>query len=423
MARLSFKMPDIGEGVHEGEIVKWYVSPGAEVAEDDPLVEVMTDKATVTISSPRDARVIELRVPERRVAKVGDVLVVLDVSKGAAEIDTETEAAPEPARERQSEGPVASAVGDIRESVPGADLYRARKKNGNGHAARKKTLAAPATRKRARELGVDLSSLEGSGPEGRITRDDLERAIVPSREPGRAPSGDERRALSPRRRTIAARMEESRDRAVQLSLVEECDFGALVRLRDRLAPVAEKRGVRLHFLPFVVKATVAALREYPDLNARYDDESGEMVVHHRVDLGIAAAVDEGLLVPVLRDAESRSLLGVAKEIERLGRGARENTLTAGELRDSTFSITSLGKLGGLFATPILNPPELGILGVHRVKERPVVRDGEIAIAPVAHLSLSFDHRFIDGEYAASFLYAVIDRLETPEALLLEMGRD
>src|SRR5690606_2880609 len=251
----------------------------------------------------------------------------------------------------------------------------ARKKSGNGHGRQKKTLAAPATRKRARELGVDLASVEGTGPEGRITRGDLERVISPRPEDARHEL-EERRALGMRRRTIAARMVERRVRAVQLSLVEECDFGALVSLRDRLAPVAARRGVRLQFLPFVVKATVAALREFPELNARYDDATGELVLHRRVDLGIAAAADEGLLVPVLRGAEERSLLGIAKEIERLGRGARENTLQASELRDSTFSITSLGKLGGLFATPILNPPELGILGVHRVKDRPVVRGGE-----------------------------------------------
>jgi pyruvate dehydrogenase E2 component (dihydrolipoamide acetyltransferase) len=421
MSRISFKMPDIGEGVHEGEIVKWYVVPGARVAEDDPLVEVMTDKATVTISAPRDARIVELRVPERRVAKVGEVLVVLDVD--SVESPHASSARPDTPPPTQSEGPVASAVGDIRESVPGADLYRSRTKNGGGEARRTKTLAAPATRKRARELGVDLATVEGSGPEGRITRRDLERVARAIDEAPSARSDDERRPISPRRRIIAARMEESRDRAVQLSLVEECDFGALVRLRDRLAPAAERRGVRLHFLPFVVKAVVASLREYPDLNARYDDERDELVLHRRVDLGVAAASDDGLLVPVLRDAEGHSLVGIAREIERLGRGARENTLAPGELRDSTFSITSLGRLGGLFATPILNPPELGILGVHRMKDRPVIREGEIVIAPVAHLSLTFDHRFIDGEYAARFLYAVIERLETPEMLLLEMGRD
>jgi pyruvate dehydrogenase E2 component (dihydrolipoamide acetyltransferase) len=422
MSRISFKMPDIGEGVHEGEIVKWYVAPGARVAEDDPLVEVMTDKATVTISSPRDARIVELRVPERRVAKVGEVLVVLDVDQ--AERAPTSEARPAtPPSVAKSEGPVASAVGDIRESVPGGELYRARRMNGGGDVRKRKTLAAPATRKRARELGVDLASVEGSGPEGRITRGDLERAARSSGETPSAGHDEERRAISPRRRIIAARMEESRDRAVQLSLVEECDFTALVRLRDRLAEAAERRGVKLHFLPFVVKAVVAALREHPDLNARYDDGSDELVLHRRVDLGIAAAADDGLLVPVLRDAEGRSLLGIAREIERLGRGAKEGSLAPGELRDSTFSITSLGRLGGLFATPILNPPELGILGVHRMKDRPIVRGGEMVIAPVAHLSLTFDHRFIDGEYAARFLYAVIERLETPEALLLEMGRD
>lgn len=410
MARVAFKMPDIGEGVHEGEVVKWYVAPGADVAEDDPLVEIMTDKATVTVSSPHDARVVEIRVPERRVAKVGEVLVVLEVEGQAEPTVASTP-------EAKREGPFASAVGDIREHVAGADLYRARKKSGNGSPSGKKTLAAPATRKRARELGVDLARVEGSGPEGRITRADLERHMAPST--GASRGAGERRPLGMRRKTIAARMLESRDRAVQLSLVEECDFGALLSLRERLSPAAEARGVRLQFLPFIVKATVAALREHPELNARYDDASEELVLHSHVDLGIAAATDDGLLVPVLRAADERSLLGVAKEIERLGRGAREGGLAASELRGSTFSITSLGKLGGLFATPILNPPELGILGVHRVKERPVVREGKIVVGQIAHLSLTFDHRFIDGELAARFLYALIERLEAPEALLLE----
>lgn len=418
MGRLSFKMPDIGEGVHEGEIVKWYVAPGSRVAEDDPLVEVMTDKATVTIASPTDARVVEVRVPERRVAKVGEVLVLLEVEDAPAD---EPAPAPPGAATTRDEGPVASAVGVLRDDVAGAAIYRARRaKSGNGHPKGRRVLAAPATRKRARELGIDLAQVHGTGPEGRVTRADLERAAV---DGGGELAVLERRPLSVRRRAIAARMEESRDRAVQLSLVEECDFTALVALRERLSPFAERRGVKLHFLPFVVKATVAALREHPELNARYDDARGELVLYRDVVLGIAAAAEEGLVVPVLRGAEERSLLGIAQEIERLGRGARENTLPPHELRGSTFSITSLGKIGGLFATPILNPPELGILGVHRMKERPVVKDGAIVVAPVAHLSLTFDHRFIDGDLAARFLYAVIERLEQPEALLLELGRD
>jgi pyruvate dehydrogenase E2 component (dihydrolipoamide acetyltransferase) len=432
MPAIDFKLPDIGEGVHEGEVVKWYVAPGDRVGEDDPMVEVMTDKATVTIGAPRAGVIERLCVDVGTVARVGEVLVVIgETHEGDAEPRAATE---DPARPT-----VASAVGDIREGVPGASSF------GRGRAAAEKEsrangdtpssahfcekpLATPATRKLARELGVDLRTVRPTGKEGRVLREDVRREAAPparaDASPGAKPTlprpqEDERVPFVGLRRAIAERLQRSTRTAAHFTFVEECDVGRLLALHASLAPEAARRGVKLSYLPFVVGAVVRALVEHPMLNAFLDEDRREIVLRREYHIGIATATEAGLVVPVVRDADRRGLLSLAREIERLAAGARAGSLRPGELSGSTFTVTSLGRQGGLLATPVLNFPEVGILGLHRIKSKPVVRDGAIVVGDVMNVSLSFDHRVVDGHVGAAFAYSVLDLLEHPERLLLD----
>ncbi len=463
MSLFEFKLPDIGEGVMEGEIVAWHVADGQAVREDDPMVEVMTDKATVTIGAPKTGTVQQVRAKVGDVVAVGAVIVTLETNGAArAEPGTIKHAAPPPAGPapvaappKKVEGPAATAVGDIKDSLPGTGYFQ---KPAGGAAPRDhfdpKPLATPATRKLARDLQVDLRVVPPSGKGGRITKDDVtsfagggapEVSPAPSAPaaapPVAAPSalakarapvsiqapGVEHAALETRapfvgvRRKIAERMQASKQTAAHFTFVEECDVGRLSELRDRLRPQAQAAGVKLTFLPFIVKAVVAALKKHPVLNSALDESTNELVTRRYYHIGIAASTDQGLMVPVVKDADRRSLLDIAREIDRLGSAAKEGKIAPQDLSGSTFTITSLGKQGGLFATPILNMPEVGILGVHQIKQKPVVRDGAIAIGEIMLLSLSFDHRIVDGHVGAAFAYDVIGYLEDPDRLFLEMA--
>lgn len=489
MSLFEFKLPDIGEGVMEGEIVAWHVTSGQAVREDEPMVEVMTDKATVTIGAPKTGTVQELRAEVGDVVEVGAVLVTLDIAGAgkadagkadagkaepvAAESGTTKHAAPpppEPAPAQASEGPAATAVGDIKDSLPGSAYFQ--KPVGGAAAVAEhfdpKPLATPATRKLARSLDVDLRAVRPSGPGGRVTKLDVQafvrgnghagqnghadvqkttpgftRAVTepsqsqpsrsqPSQSKARAPvsiqaPSAEHAALEERapfvgiRRKIAERMQTAKQTAAHFTFVEECDVGRLNELRARLKPQAKAAGVKLTFLPFIVKAVVAALKKHPVLNSALDESTNELVTRRYHHIGIAASTDQGLMVPVVKDADRLSLLDIAREIDRLGRAAKEGKIASADLSGSTFTITSLGKQGGLFATPILNFPEVGILGVHQIKQKPVVRDGAIVVGEIMLLSLSFDHRIVDGHVGAAFAYDVIGYLEDPDRLFLEMA--
>ena len=500
MARWEFKLPDIGEGVTEGEIVDWLVKPGDVVAEDQPMVEVMTDKATVTIASPRTGTITETRGKVGDTVKVHAVLVVFDLGGPAVSLETTVAygsaadlaaavvkangngtangtapqaAAATPARRSDSEGPAATAVGDIRETLPGMGPRKAPPAPAAAGGLldvgyfNEKPLATPATRKVARELNVDLKRVPPTGPQGRVTREDVlgfsedgaptqrrnftpgpgaaDSARAPSpqsgphsapqitvREPVRiglsagpaAPAAsplEERVPFAGMRRRIALKMATSKQTAAHFTFVEECDVTPLKGLRNRLKDAAADRGVKLTFLPFIVKAVVAALKKHPILNSALDETSNEIVYRKYYNIGIAASTDAGLIVPVVKDADKKSLLDVARDIDRLAKEARAGKSKAEDLSGSTFTITSLGAQGGLFATPIINFPEVGILGVHRIKERPVVKDGEIVIGEVMLLSLSFDHRLVDGHVGAAFAYEIIGYLENPDSLFLEMA--
>lgn len=454
MARWEFKLPDIGEGVTEGEIVGWLIKPGDTVKEDQPMIEVMTDKATVTITSPKAGTVIETRGKIGDVVEVHSTLVVYEL--GGGDVGAAA-AAPEAKREEKKDsGPFATAVGDIKESLPGMGAARpaaaaAPPAAATGGYFNEKPLATPATRKLARDLQIDLKQVPPSGPHDRVTQKDVERfkagasaatpaaqaaapapakaAAAPAREPvqiapisSAAQHGqlEERVPFAGLRRKISAKMAQSKHTAAHFTFVEECDVTALKALRKRLQPHAESAGVKLTFLPFIAKATVAALKKHPILNSALDEQANELVYRKVVHLGIATASEAGLVVPVVRDADSKSVLQIAKDIARLAEEVRTGKAKSEELSGSTFTITSLGAQGGLFATPILNFPEVGILGVHQMKQKPVVRGGEIVIGDVMLLSLSFDHRIVDGHVGAAFAYDIIGYLENPDRLFLDL---
>jgi pyruvate dehydrogenase E2 component (dihydrolipoamide acetyltransferase) len=350
----EFKLPDLGEGLTEGEIARWLVSEGQDVAEDDPLVEIQTDKTTVEIPSPAAGTVTRILVDEGKVVPVGTVLVVI-----GGEPDGDQPRA-EPQAEKQAAAPPKPA--------------------GKGR-------ATPLVRKIAQELNVDLETLTGTGPQGRITEDDVRGAAAP-REGRREP-------LRGVRRLIAEHMSRAHREVPAVTWVEECDFSN-VDLKQ--------------LLPAVLKACAESLKEFPELNARL--EGDEIVYLDRYDLGVAVQTEQGLVVPVVHDCDSRSLRELRADVDRLAEGARAGTLKPEELRGSTFTVTSAGKLAGLFQTPIVNHPEVAILSVGRIADRPVLRDGEIVAAKIGYVSVTFDHRVIDGARAAEFGLAVIRRLES-----------
>ena len=410
-------LPDIGEGVVEAEVQRWFVAPGDAVLEDQPLVEVMTDKATVTIPSPRRGRVARLCCEVGDAVKVHAPLVELAVDEEAAASPGGTAPAADHAPAHAPEVAAASPAGQ-------------------------KALATPAVRAMARSLGVDLRAVHGSGKGGRVTKDDLAGlqagTVAPRRENGHAapfqapaeegrgrplgpPSKNEERIpLRGLRKRIAENMARSKRTAAHFTFVEQADVSELVRVKHRMADAARAEGVRVTYLAFIVKAAVAALKRFPELNASLDDERNELVVKRWYDIGIASATAEGLMVPVVRGADRLSLLDAAREITRVARDAKAGSSRPEDVGGSTFTITSLGGLGGLFGTPVLNYPEVGIMGVHRIRPTPVVRNGQIVIRDVMHVSMTGDHRVVDGQMIAAFTYQVVKYLEDPGLLFMQM---
>jgi pyruvate/2-oxoglutarate dehydrogenase complex dihydrolipoamide acyltransferase (E2) component len=356
----EFKLPDLGEGLTEGEIARWLVAEGQEIAEDEPLVEIQTDKTTVEIPSPAAGTVTSILAAEGDVVPVGTVIVV--IGNGSAR--------PEPPR---------PAAQERRPAAPSAPL----------HHEEGQVRATPLVRRIAAELGVDLATVAGTGPQGRITEEDVRAAGG-----DRPQRGERREKLRGIRRRIAEHLATSHREIPAVTFVEECDF----------------TGVDLALLvPLALRAVATGLKEFPELNARL--EGDEIVYLERYDLGVAVQTDQGLVVPVVRDCDSRSLDELDTEVERLAEAARSGKLEPEELRGSTFTVTSAGKLGGLIVTPLVNHPEVGILGLHRIAERPVVRDGEIIVRRVGNVSVTFDHRVVDGARAAGFCLRVIELLE------------
>lgn len=409
----EFKLPDIGEGVVEGEIVRWLVNEGDVLAQDQPMVEIMTDKATVEIPAPKPGKVLTLHYTEGAICPVGKVLITID-DGGAA-------TAPAAQVERTRRASVPAANFGVAPAVAAPIVATV-------HETMGPVLATPATRKLARELGVNIANVRGSGPAGRITHEDVRGAqaggsrkrVATARPPRVSDSPDDVRVpFRGLRRKIAERMALSKQKAAHFTYVEEVDATALVNFRARANERLASQGQKLSFLPFIVKATVEALKYFPQMNATLDEATSEIVQRRSYHIGIASATAEGLLVPVLRDADKRSLIDLGKEVDRLAAVTKTGKATLQDLTGSTFTITSLGTLGGLFATPVINFPEVAILAVHKIEKRPVVVDDKIEIREMVNLSISVDHRLVDGHEAAAFVALIKESLETPGLLFLD----
>ena len=427
----EFRLPDIGEGVAEGEVVRWFVQEGDSIAEDAPLVSVLTDKANVEIPSPRAGKVVKLHAQVGEKVKVGGLLVTIEPTGGSAAPP------PAPAHAAPSAAPPSSAARPA--AAPSAPAPPS---------AGVPVAASPYVRRLAAERGIDLASVRGSGPGGRVTEEDLGAAgSAPASGPARAalpppsaptpplvappgPAGPapaladvaERIPIRGLRRVISEHMTEATHRAAHFTYVEEVDVTELVRLRERMAKHVEKQGVKLSYLPFIVKGVVAGLKAHPRLNSTMDDARNELVVRSAYHIGVAMAAPDGLLVPVVRQADKKSLAQLAREIQDLADRGRAGKLERSELSGSTFTISSLGALGGVLATPILNYPEVAILGVHKIQRRPVYRaDGTIGPAELMNLSVSLDHRVLDGIVAAQFIAVVKSYLEDPHQLFAELA--
>ena len=381
----DFKLPDLGEGVTEAEVDRWLVKEGDVIAEDDPIVELITDKATAEIPSPYEGTVTKIHVEPGAVVPVGTILITIDSSVGSS-------APPVP------EGGTPSSVERL---VPAGGTSS----SSEGASPDREVRAMPPVRRLARELGVDLGTVVGSGASGQITRTDVEAAAggagAEEKKSRHVQKEGRREAFRGVRRTIAERMSEAHRIVPPVTHVEECDITELDATRA-LANARAADQPRLTFLPFIVKAVVQGLKDHPALNASLDEDAGEIVFHDRYDIGVAVDTPAGLVVPVVRDADKKRLREVAVEIDRLAVGARDGTLTAEDLRGGTFTVTSPGPFGGLMATPLVFYPQSGILGVHRAVERPVVRDGQIVVRKMMNLSITFDHRILDGMTAAKF---------------------
>ena len=399
MGEYVVKLPDVGEGIAEAEIVAWHVGVGDVIAEDQVLVEMMTDKATVELPSPIGGRVVSLG------GAAGDVVAV---GAALAHIDVSDEHPPAP---QTAAPPTATASAPAPPLPPPTSAAAPR---------RGRTAAAPAVRRRATALGIDLTEMTGSGPEGRVEHADLDRLLGTRRLDGDAGQAADTVDTTPvigLRRNIAQRMQIAKARIPHFTYVEEVDVTEAERLRVELNRGGEDQH-RLTVLPLLMRAVVVALRDHPQMNARYDDEAGVVHRHHAIHLGVATQTPKGLMVPVVKHAESRDLWACADEVARLSAAARSNTITIEELSGSTITISSLGSLGGIVSTPIINYPEVAIIGVNKIATRPVYVDGIVVPRQIMNLSSSFDHRVIDGADAAAFIQRIKSLLETPALLFV-----
>lgn len=416
----NFKFPDIGEGIAEGEIVKWFVKEGDEVKEDDVICEVQNDKAVVEIFSPVDGSIKEIRVGEGEVATVGDVFVTFDAEGYESEEDDaeadeaveEEETAPESTQKETEEKPT-PATSD------------------------KRVIAMPSVRKYARDNDVNIQEVTGTGKNGRILKEDIDNFLSGAQPAEQQPEAEAtesgqptaqttagsypetREKMSTIRKSIANAMVNSKTKAPHVTLMDDVDVTELVAHRKKFKAVAAEQGIKLTYLPYVVKALVSASKKYPIINAAIDDETDEIVYKHYYNVGIAADTDRGLLVPVVKDADRKSIFDISGEINELAEKARDGKLKPDEMKGASNTISNIGSAGGQWFTPVLNYPEAVILGIGRIAEKPIVRDGEVVVAPVLAVSLSFDHRIVDGATAQLALNQIKRLLNDPQLIMME----
>ncbi|WP_040979850.1 dihydrolipoamide acetyltransferase family protein [Oceanobacillus jeddahense] len=420
----NFKLPDIGEGIHEGELVKWFVKEGDEVKEDDVLCEIQNDKSVVEIPSQVDGTVTKIHVAEGEVAVVGDTLISFDAEGyDDEEEDTKSEDASSESKEEKAEETAEQASDESSESDDD-----------------KRVIAMPSVRKFARDNDVNIKDVQGSGKNGRITKEDVESFLSgdqkeASSEPeetketaasegaqAAAPQGEypeTREKMTAMRKAIANSMVNSKSKAPHVTLLDEVDVTDLVAHRKKFKAVAAEQDIKLTYLPYVVKALISASKKFPILNSYIDDSTDEIAEKHYYNVGIAADTDRGLLVPVVKNADKKSIFQISSEINELAVKARDGKLKPDEMKGASNTITNIGSAGGQWFTPVLNYPEAAILGIGRIAEKPIVRDGEIVVAPVLALSLSFDHRIVDGATAQNALNQIKRLLNDPQLIMME----
>ena len=432
MAVRDVQLPELGEGVTEGELVKWLVKPGDVIKADQPIVEMMTDKATVEVPSPVAGTVKELKFKVGEIIEVGKAMITLDTdgaasaSKPAASAPTPAAAkpaAPAPAAAAMAAKPATTSVAS--KGSAGVDVYPP--------PAGADVLATPATRRLAREMSVDLNQVKGSGLAGRVTREDVLNmkggagavsagAPTMARPAYQGPTGavEERVPMRGIRKKIAENMQMAKHVIPHFTLMDEANVTGLVKMREEMKAIGEKAGVKITYLPFIMKALIATIRDFPMFNASIDDQASEIVYKKYFNIGFAADTPNGLLVPVIKDADRKTILQLSQEITDLAKRARDGKLQLDEMRGATITITNIGSVGGTYATPIINHPEVAILGVYKISDKPIIRDGKLDSVKVMNYTITADHRLIDGAVAANFLRAFFSRIENPGALMLDM---
>ncbi|PIC71677.1 branched-chain alpha-keto acid dehydrogenase subunit E2 [Sporosarcina sp. P16b] len=452
----EFRLPDIGEGIHEGEIVKWFVKPGDEIQEDDTLLEVQNDKSVVEIPSPVSGTVEEIYVTEGTVAVVGDKLVRFDAPDHGIpdhEDDEESADSSEEASAEKSHEQVGEALGSVDSKKPEQASEEQQstepQKEQNIETTtsevdeNRRVIAMPSVRKYAREQDVTIAQVAGSGKNGRVLKEDIDsfkagdqqqsvEETTQSQPTEETPSTSEKKApvfegefpetrekLSPMRKAISKAMSNSKHTAAHVTLLDEVDVTALVAHRKEFKAIAAEKDVKLTYLPYVVKALVATLREFPQLNTSLDDATEELIQKHYYNIGIAADTDRGLMVPVVKNADRKSMFAISNEVNELAGKARDGKLQAAEMKGASCTITNIGSAGGQWFTPIINHPEVAILGIGRISEKPIVKNGEIVAAPMLALSLVFDHRVIDGVTGQLALNYLKELISNPSLLLME----
>lgn len=392
----EFRFPDIGEGIVEGEIVRWLVKEGEDIDENQPIVEILTDKATVEIPSPLKGKITKRIGKDGEMIEVGATLVVIEENEEGVKPSGGHPAQTQSKKAQSGQTKIRSTPRDKRKT------------------AKDPVLATPAVRKLARQMGLELSEIQGSGRGGRVTREDLENHQSGTAEPKSTAAEVESLPYRGVRKKMGEHLMISRRKAAHFTYVEEVDASEMVRLRKEFLESDKGKKIRLTYLPFIMKAVVTGLKKYPLLNSSLDETKEVIQLKHYYNIGIATDTPQGLIVPVVKQVDKKDILQLAQELTQLSEAAAAGKTKLEDLRDGTFTITSLGALGGVLATPIINYPEVAILGVHKIAQKPVVRDGQIVIREMMHLSITSDHRVVDGSLAAQFLHHIIPAIENPE---------
>ena len=437
--KFEFRFPDIGEGIAEGTLIKWLVEINENIAEGQSVAEVETDKVTTEIPSPKTGKVLALKFEEGDIIDVGDVFISLDLSGDSEDLsevpETNEEEIKQELDEKEEvvEEETAGVVGEVEvssdEIAPSTEGLSQESKPQD----KKKVLATPVARKLAKDLKVNISEVKGTGPNGRVMKEDIKdwkessvetvaevkKDSVPKLDLSSVDGNIERVPLTRIRKTISEQMSLSRFTIPHTTAMEELDVSNLYEFRNKYKDLMKEDNVNITYLPFIIKAITLALKELPEFNSSLDEEKQELILKHFYHIGIATDTDRGLMVPVLRDADKKSVVEIAKEIEDLSTRAKDNKMDISELKGSTFTLTNFGSIGGLFGIPIINYPESAILGVGRIVKKPIVRDDEIVIAHILPLSLSYDHRVIDGASGVRFISILAKLLSDPEVLLLK----